>query len=402
MQIRAIHINHNLNPLSIKWTKHCQKICVTNQIPLIIENIQIKNIISNIEEKLRIQRYNIFYKNLLHNEILLTGHHVNDQCETFILSLKRGSGPTGLSCMSVKTSLGRKTIIRPFLNVTKKELELWAKKNQLTWIEDISNFQINYDRNFIRKKIIPVFEQRWPYFINNCLRTIKICQKETKLLNYFLRKKIYYFIKFNDCLNIQKFKNMKEDMCTALIRYWLSFKKIKIPSYKSIQYIYKQMVFSRQDANPKIILKNYEIRRYQSSLYFVKTQPNIQNKLLFWHNPKKTLKLPNYLGYLKLSLYGGNQLPAPKNNELINIRFQYEGKILILGRDQKRQIKKIWQEKKIPPWLRNQIPLLFYNNLFIAAIGVFVINLDITDRNYWTVSWESHLELSHDNIFNFH
>ncbi|MBZ2279793.1 MAG: tRNA lysidine(34) synthetase TilS, partial [Buchnera aphidicola] len=98
-----------------------------------------------------------------------------------------------------------------------------------------------------------------------------------------------------------------------------------------------------------------------------------KNTILFWHNSKTCLKLPNKLGILEKN-QNGISLPLPQKNELINIRFQYEGSILIQGRNKKRKIKKIWQEKNIPPWLRTNIPLLFYNDNFISAIGVFVVN----------------------------
>ncbi len=401
IKIRAIHINHNLTSLSKKWTEHCKKICHVNYIPLIIENINIKKNTKNIEETLRIKRYNIIYNHLLPNEILLTGHHMNDQCETFILSLKRGSGPTGLSSMSFETLFGTKKIIRPFLKKTKKELKLWAIKKNLQWIEDFSNLNVDYDRNFIRNKIIPILEKRWPYFLKNCFRTTNICQKETMLLNYFLHKKIYHFIQYDDSLNIENFKNMKKEMCTALIRYWLSLKKIKIPSYKNIQCIYHQIIFSRIDANPKVSLKKYEIRRYKKSLHFIKTQPDIKSILLFWHKKNEKLTLPNNLGYL-IKNNNGMTLPAPENNELVNIRFQYEGNVLILGRNKKRKIKKIWQEKNIPPWLRNQIPLLFYNNNLISALGLFVVNIKNQYRNAWTVSWKNDLKSNHNDFFSFY
>ncbi|MCU4137101.1 tRNA lysidine(34) synthetase TilS [Buchnera aphidicola (Sitobion miscanthi)] len=401
INIRAIHINHNLTSLSRKWTEHCKKICDINHIPLIIENIEIDNKKNNLEEKLRIKRYNIIYNHLFSNEILLTGHHMNDQCETLILSLKRGSGPTGLSSMSFETLLGNKKIIRPFLKKTKKELLFWAKKKQLCWIEDFSNLNIDYDRNFIRKKIIPLLEKRWPYFLNNCFRTTKICQKETRLLNYFLHEKIHDYIQYDNSLNIENFKNTTKEICTALIRHWISLKKIKMPSYKNIQCIYQQMIFSKTDASPKIILGKHEIRRYRKSLYFIKTQSNLRNTLLFWHNTKINLTLPNDLGNL-IEDTNGITIPAPENNELINIRFQYEGYVLILGRNKKRKIKKIWQEKKIPPWLRNQIPLLFYNNSFISALGVFVINTNNRTKKTWTISWQNNLRFSYQNSFEFY
>jgi len=164
IKIRAIHINHNIHPSSKEWEKHCTKICQKYQIP--ITSIQINiHCKKNLEETLRIQRYNIFYKNLFFNEILLTAHHLNDQCETFFLFLKRGSGPTGLSGMLSKNLLGDKKIIRPFLEKTKKELQKIAYENNLKWIEDSSNYNINYDRNFIRHKLMPILEKKWPFFL---------------------------------------------------------------------------------------------------------------------------------------------------------------------------------------------------------------------------------------------
>nr|WP_253254812.1 tRNA lysidine(34) synthetase TilS [Buchnera aphidicola] len=391
IKIRAIHINHNLTSFSQKWIKHCKKYCEKNKIPLIVKNIFFDEQINNTEEKLRIKRYNIIYNNLLLKEVLLTGHHMNDQCETFFLSLKRGSGPTGLSSMSFKTMLGDKKIIRPFLNKTRKELEFLANYHHLNWIQDFSNFNTNYDRNYIRHKIIPELEKRWPFFLKNCFRTIKICQKETILLNNFLLEKIQNFVQSDNSLNIKTFKNIKKDMCTALIRRWIALQQIKMPSYKNIECIYDQIIFSRVDANPKIKIEKNEIRRYKQSLYFIKTQPIVKNTFLFWHKKNNKLFLPNDLGYL-VQNDQGISLPKPKKSELINIRFQYEGKILILGRNKTRKIKKIWQEKNIPPWLRNQIPLLFYNDDFISALGVFIVDIKHKNKETWKISWQNDLK----------
>ncbi|CAL4319390.1 tRNA lysidine(34) synthetase TilS [Buchnera aphidicola] len=405
IQIRAIHINHNIQSSSNQWEEHCIEVCQHSHVPLILEKINTK-FKKNVEEKLRIERYKIIFNHLMPDEILLTGHHLNDQCETLILSLKRGSGPTGLSGIYSERFFGQKKIVRPFLKIKKKELEQWANHKKIKWIEDFSNLNINYDRNFIRHKIIPILEKRWPFFLKNCSRTAMICSEETKLKNILLKEKIKNFINCDTSLNFSFFKNMKKEICTALIRYWISLKNIKMPSYKLIECIYNEIIFSKTDANPKIIIKKNEIRRYKNSLYFIKTQKNINNRLIFWHNQNKKLFLPNNLGYL-IQNNKGFVLPAPKKNELINIRFQFEGKILIIGREKRRKIKKIWQECNIPPWLRTQIPLLFYNNHFISAIGVFVINREMYSRETeiqkkWIISWISDIEINSNNLFLFH
>ncbi|CAL4319370.1 tRNA(Ile)-lysidine synthase [Buchnera aphidicola (Protaphis terricola)] len=402
INIRAIHINHNINNYSKKYQKHCIKICEKNQIPLIIEKIYL-TITKNIESELRIQRYNLIYKNLLNHEILLTGHHLNDQCETFFLSLKRGSGPTGLSGMSYETNFGKSKIIRPFLHIKKKKLEIWANKNNLIWIQDYTNYNINYDRNFIRHKIFPILEKKWPFFLKNCFRTMTICNEENQLKKILLDEKIKKFLHFNECLNIKNFKNLQEELCKSLIRYWISLKNIKALPYKTIQKIYDEILCQPKKNNIRIILKKNEIRKYKNSLYFIKKQPNIKNKIIFWHDTNNKLTLPNNLGYIiKNSKKEGFNIPIAKKTECINIRFQYKGKILILGKNKRQEIKKIWQEYNIPPWLRNQIPLLFYNNQLISALGVFIINQNKKEqKNKWNISWINYIKTDYKNKFLF-
>lgn len=172
-----------------------------------------------------------------------------------------------------------------------------------------------------------------------------------------------------------------------------------------IECIYHEIICAKKDANPKIIIQKNEIRRYKESLYFIKKQKNIKNILLFWHDKNKKLFLPNNLGYL-IKNNRGFVVPAPQKNELINIRFQFEGKILILEREKRRKIKKIWQEHNVPPWLRSQIPLLFYNNRFISALGVFVIaeNVCRKEKNIqknWRISWMNNILLKKEMYFHF-
>ncbi|MBZ2279633.1 tRNA lysidine(34) synthetase TilS, partial [Buchnera aphidicola] len=125
-----------------------------------------------------------------------------------------------------------------------------------------------------------------------------------------------------------------------------------------------------------------------------------KNTILFWHNSQKYLILPNQLGILEKNTHG-TSLPMPQENELINIRFQYEGLISIQGRHKTRKIKKIWQEKKIPPWLRNNVPLLFYNNSFISAIGVFIINIKNKNKKRWSLSWINKIKHKKKDSFEF-
>ncbi|WP_367673685.1 tRNA lysidine(34) synthetase TilS [Buchnera aphidicola] len=192
---RVIHINHQLNIDANSWSQHCKKECQKYNIPIIIKKVFIDVKKNNIEAESRFIRYQTIYKYLQPKEIILTAHNLNDQCETFLLALKRGSGPKGLSSMAIHKKNANIIHIRPLLNIDRTTIEKWAKKNKLKWIEDNSNSDTYYDRNFLRKKIIPILQERWPFFIENCVRSAKICSEQETALNYFsksiLKKKCY-------------------------------------------------------------------------------------------------------------------------------------------------------------------------------------------------------------------
>ena len=116
---------------------------------------------SNIEEQLREKRYEIITDIAEKNEYILTGHHLDDQVETFFLRLMRGASSRGLTCMSIFNSFNNKIIARPLLNVDRLEIELYQKNNSIKFIKDESNESFRFDRNFIRKEIIPKLKSRW-------------------------------------------------------------------------------------------------------------------------------------------------------------------------------------------------------------------------------------------------
>lgn len=388
---RAIHVNHKLHIDSNSWSNHCKKECLKYNIPLIIENIHL-NKKNNIESEARSMRYQAIYKHVLSQEVILTAHNLNDQCETFLLAAKRGSGPKGLSSMGTYKNTDNIIHIRPLLNIDRDEIKSWAIANQLKWIEDHSNLDTYYDRNFLRKKIIPILKKRWPSFIKNCTRSAKLCYEQEKLLNYFSTPILKKNILPNGSLDISNITHLNYKIQNIILRNWIALHNVKMPSYKGLNIIHKEIINSRQDASPKINFKEYEIRRYKQEIHLIKpVMPSIKHIIISWHKPFTSLMLPNKLGYITKNKMG-IKLPSPKKIELVNIRFQASGSFYIQGQNHKKKLKKIWQILNIPTWKRENIPLLFYNNHFISALGVFVINNFNTKRNhYWYLSWHNTL-----------
>ncbi|BFI91158.1 tRNA lysidine(34) synthetase TilS [Enterobacterales bacterium endosymbiont of Anomoneura mori] len=370
IKLRAIHINHNLNINSNIWEKKCSLFCKERNIKLIIKNVNITKK-SNLEENARKLRYNIFKKIILKNEILLLAHHLQDQCETFFLALKRGSGPSGLSCMPLKKK-NFFYILRPFLNINKKIIKKFVYENKIKYIEDDSNYNIKFDRNYLRLKILPLLEKRWPEFFLSISKSIFICVNQEKIIYNFFKKKIIKIQNKKKALSINYLKKISLFKCFLLIRYWLNQFNINKISLKMIKTIWYEIALSNLNAKPKIKSKIYQINRYSNYIYLLPNMYNIKNIVMNW-SLNEPLILPNNIGKLIISKTDGYILQAPKKNQKVKIKFFLKGLYYIIGKKYSSNIKKIWKELGIAPWLRNRIPLLFYDDKFISAIGVFNI-----------------------------
>jgi tRNA(Ile)-lysidine synthase len=160
--VRAIHINHGLQKEADAWSKHCNKICEELNVPFF--NIHVDAAATqgeSPENAARNARYEALMSELKVNECLLTAHHKDDQSETLLLQLFRGAGPAGLAAMPVVRKTGKGIHLRPLLECSRSELMQYAKENKLNWIEDPSNQNTDFDRNFVRQKIIPLIKGRW-------------------------------------------------------------------------------------------------------------------------------------------------------------------------------------------------------------------------------------------------
>ncbi len=268
-KIRVIHINHNLSKNSKKWEKHCVNICKKYKINIIIKNILIKNK-NNIENKCREKRYKICIKELLKNEILLTAHHMNDQCETILLALKRGSGLTGLCGIKKKYSINKKTIIRPLINIHKECIKKYAKKNNIKWINDESNKNNKLDRNFIRNIIIPKIINKWPHFIKCSSRSAKICFNQNNFINKIIKKKIKNIIIKKNSLKYKEIIKLNKEEFNLIIRKWIKINNKKMISYKNLNIIWKQIFIKKYKKKFILHFKQFFISKKNNIIYLIK------------------------------------------------------------------------------------------------------------------------------------
>ncbi|NHB97849.1 tRNA lysidine(34) synthetase TilS [Photorhabdus stackebrandtii] len=391
VQLRAMHIHHGLNPKADQWVKHCQQICDDWQVEFCFERVTIDAREKGIEAAARDTRYQMFRRELQKDEILVTAQHLDDQAETFLLALKRGSGPAGLASMPPVAIFADTLLFRPLLGYSRNELEIYASEHRLNWIEDDSNQDDRYDRNFLRLHVMPLLNQRWPHFPQSVARSASLCGEQEQLLDELLNEFLKELITQDGALGISPLEVCSEAKRNALLRRWFGYHDMKMPSREQLHRLWYEVALARTDAVPQLQFGQYNVRRYKQKLWLVPQLQSLRDTILEW-DICNTLVLPDRLGELNIS-DRGIQVRAPANNERVTIRFGVQGMMSIVGRQHPRHSKKLWQELGVAPWLRERIPLLYYNEQLIAALGIFITKESeaVEGQRILTINWNKTL-----------
>ncbi len=274
--LRAIHINHGISQLAPEWANFCQKFCNEIGIELITERVVFDKS-KNLEANARKARYAAIKNHIQEDETLVTGHHIDDQIETLLLALKRGSGLDGLSCMKQIGTANKLNVFRPLLNYSKDEILSYASRHQLEWVEDESNMDIAIERNFIRHKIVPLINSRWPSFSKTANRSINHCQNAKTLLNDLLKPEVKKATELGYLLR-SEMTNKDVNVVYHIIRQWLSDNQIPCQSSARIAEIVKSVIFSQVDAKPKFHLtKNVVLRRVGDTIFIDRVEDATKN-----------------------------------------------------------------------------------------------------------------------------
>lgn len=181
-RITAVHVNHGLSPQADEWETFCRQQAMQLQLPFVAQKVSVKNLGQGIEEAARDQRYQVFEQYLPAGGALLLAHHQDDQQETLLLRLLRGAGPKGLGAMDQRRRFGEGWLVRPLLQASRRALEEYATEHQLSWIEDPSNQDTHFDRNYLRSKVLPLINRRWPGASQTMGRSAHLCRESDALL----------------------------------------------------------------------------------------------------------------------------------------------------------------------------------------------------------------------------
>jgi len=251
MNLKAIHINHNLSKNSDNWEQHCESFCKSNNIEFESFIIEVTKNRSSIESQARQERYKIFESLMDENDQILLAHHRDDVFETILLRLFRGTGVDGLSGLNKKRSLGKGEIIRPFLNLSKSDLKIYIEENNLSYVEDDTNSNNDFDRNFLRNEIIPSLERRWSKLSERAAFTSLTAKKKKLSLDFMLestfKKEIYSGI-----IAREDFTDIPSFLIEELIRLILRKKGVALPNQKVLSEI-MNVFFLKKPSNKSYV-----------------------------------------------------------------------------------------------------------------------------------------------------
>ena len=399
-QLRVVHINHNLNEYSDDWAQFSSKVCEKYDLPLINASVKPKRQGKGLEADARALRYQSFREIIQDNEYLLTGHHQDDQMETLLYRIFRGTGIGGLRAIRRKTKFGKGFLYRPMLNVSRDKIEEYARLKNLKWICDSSNNDSSYDRNYLRKDIIPLIKKRWPSVEKKVSRLAVIAEQNQSLLNEFAIEDIGKLKNYSH-LDAGTLSGKSYPRIVNIFRFMINKNNMGVPSMQVLNEGIKTLMHSKSES-PSMTWNDYSIRRYKHRLYFLNSSLNSPNNLLAeisW-DIKKTINLGENLGSIQARFLTGDGISLNKCPKSLAIKYRKGGEeIKPSGHKITKSLKNLFQENNVLPWVRDKIPLIYVDQELIS-VGDLWFNQDYKASNNedgFLVTWDKKMDVIHNS-----
>ena len=370
--LAAIHIDHQLDSSSADWSQHCEQYCAALGIEYVSRRVEVEVTGAGPEAAARSARYAAFEEVLGEGELLLLAHHADDQVETFFLRLLRGAGTQGLTGMPLSRPLGEATLLRPLLHLPRSELEAYAREQGLSWIEDGSNSDQTFDRNYLRHTVLPRLEERWPAYRRSVEQSmgamadaeIDLEQEKRPLLE--LARGEYFGEPVLD-LNVLQ-QASAQTLCWVL-RAWLRDQGAPLPGRARLEEFVRQLQTSDPERAPDLALEGSCLQRYQQRLHLHRAPKAVQGE---WQiEPDAELVIPG-LGNMRMEKVAEGGLKLPKAGHWRVCLRQGGERCQPLGRAHSQSLKKLLQEYAVPPWWRHSLPLLYAGDELSAVADLWI------------------------------
>lgn len=366
LPLQAVHVHHGISVHADDWARFCQEQCRVRQVDFRVRHVTLA-LTGNLEQQARTARYAALADFVdTANTLLVTAHHADDQLETLLLALKRGAGAMGLAAMPMSRAFALGTLLRPLLAISRQQLTEYASQRGLVWVEDDSNTDTRFDRNFLRHHVTPLLQQRWPTFSQTAARSVQHLQQTLVLAEHYTSQALATCVE-GLRLNLQTLAQLHPLQQDMVLRAWLKSDG-KNPDTQWLDVLKSEVVHARIDAAPQLAIGGSWVRRFRHYLYLT---------------PELTERQPGIYGSVStgeaLALAEGQliwtaeaeqgAMPVGDNTTyqlafgLMSMPFKPEGHLT----KPLKQWMKYWQ---VPPWQRGQIPLLIRDGELVLVAGL--------------------------------
>ncbi len=371
--VAALHIHHGLSAAADDWQSHCQQQCEQLGVEFRAVRVRVDTDGRGWEEAARRARYEVFEQTLGPDEGLLLAHHADDQAETLLLRLLRGSGLRGLSAMADSRPLGYGTLYRPLLHFSRAQLEQQARSWELSWVEDESNQSPQFDRNYLRHQVLPPLRQRWPGFTARWQQSADWCRQADALMGEVAAADWaaleWRSERLGSSVSLPPLLALSEFRWGNLLRYWLEREGCSLPALAQLQQLRHQLLSARGDRQPQIGWPGVCLRSYQQRLYLL-PEPAVSATPpadCHWDGCA-----PLQWGDWQLSrepvAEGG--MHWPQEGVTVTSRLGGE-RCQPHWRAHSQTLKKLLQEVQLEPWLRDSLPLLWHGDQLLAVADLW-------------------------------
>lgn len=366
----AVYIDHGLHDDSSRWSAHCEEVASKLNTPFISKQVNAKNDRGEgPEQAARRARYAALSDFIDETSVLLTAQHQDDQAETFMLQLLRGAGIDGLASMPSLHPFGLGFISRPLLKFGKQQLLNYAANEGLHWVEDSSNLNEAYDRNFLRQQVIPLLQSRWPAFSKTTTRSASHCAEASFILAD-ISSSILEEVS-SDELIIKSITTRHPEVQRLVIRQWLKRHGVRSPSEKILKQI-EQMLRVEADQLPCVAWGAHQVRLFDGCLFYLQQPGEVKLQPTKWHGTEH--KLPSLMGQLSIKEVHGKGIKRDLwDSSIVSVRPRRGGeRIKLSGRSGHKKLKKLLNEEKFLPWARNMLPLIYLDDELAAVADLWV------------------------------
>ncbi|HJP98958.1 MAG TPA: tRNA lysidine(34) synthetase TilS [Rhodanobacteraceae bacterium] len=367
--LRALHVDHGLHPKSADWAAHCAGFCESLDVPLVALRATVDGGSGEgIEAAARRARYAAFAESLHAGEWLALAHHRDDQVETVLLKLLRGAGPEGLGGMRARRSFGRGTLWRPLLETRREELDRYAASHAIEFLDDPANRDPRFARNLLRHELVPLLERHWPHAGTAILHSARLCRVAGDYLAREADAALALLQREYRSLDADGWCGLPEALRAPVLDRWLRNQDLPIPADAQRRELERQVSTAAEDAVPCVAWPGAEVHIWDGGLHASQPMPPLPGDWrAAWNG--KPLTLPDGCGILFARTADSASPARAIFDPPLEVRLRRGGeRIKPDGDPHTRELRDLFQQARIPPWVRERCPLIYEHDELIAVV----------------------------------